>query len=209
MKDSATNNENKKFKFESIQVVDGDANMTIAANAFTAERVSFMSHTKSYTENALVFAFTRSEILSTSLWRLMAPFQILVWISVFLLIAISMFLILLSKKLPSRQRHFIIGGRLNRTPIINLINVMIGNVIPNVRMARGHFGVFARSLTILWIFFWLIVRNSYQGALYGFFQTQRNNSPYDTVEKVRNSDVKINFIGPSWPLMPQGFNKKR
>lgn len=184
--------------------------MTIGSYALTAERVAVMAHTKSYMQNAFVFVYTRNVVVSTPLWRLMAPFQRFLWISIVTLLIVSVLIILLSRKLSARQRHFVIGGQMNRTPILNMINLMIGNMIPNPRMAhREYFGVFARTLVILWVFFWLVVRNSYQGSLYGFLQTQRNHSPYDTVKKVLKSNVKIHVIGSAASLVPQMFNNDR
>ncbi|XP_031623054.1 uncharacterized protein LOC116340609 [Contarinia nasturtii] len=191
-------------------VVNGTATMTIGAYALSLERASIMTPSIVYMQQAFIFAFVNNVILSTPLWRLMGPFQSYVWISIALLLGISFSIILLSKKLSMRQRHFVIGGRMNRTPILNLMNVLIGNVIPNRQMAnRRYFGVFARTLTIFWIFLWLIIRNSYQGSLYGFLQTQRNNSPYDTVNKIRDSDVNIIIPSTSLQLIPKVFNTER
>lgn len=192
------------------QVLMGNASMTMGSYALTAQRVAVMAHTKSYMQITFVFVFTRNMVVTTPLWRLLAPFQCLLWISIVALLSVSILVILLSRKLSTRQRHFLIGGRMNRTPILNMINVLIGSMIPNPRMMQQqYFGVFARTLAVLWILFWLIVRNSYQGSLYGFLQTQRNNSPYDTVNKIRDSDAKINVIGLSTGLIPQIFNNDR
>lgn len=188
----------------------GNASMTMGSYALTAQRVAMMAHSKSYTQNTFVFVFTRNMVITTPLWRLMAPFQHYLWLSIVTLFAVSLLMILLSRKLSTRQRHFIIGGQMNRTPILNMINVVIGNMIPNPRMAQQqYFSVFARTLVILWVFFWIVVRNSYQGSLYGFLQTQRNNSPYDTVKKIHKSDAKINVIGSSSGLIPQIFSDDR
>lgn len=166
-----------------------------------------MANSISYMHHSFIFAFSQRDLFATPLARLMAPFQGCVWISIACLIIISIVAILLTKKLSAKQRHFIIGGHLNRTPILNMMNALIGNVIPNQQMTKfQYFGVFARTLTILWIFFWLIVRNSYQGAMYEFLQSQRVNSPYDTVDKVRVSpDVNIYLMGTAVNLVPDGF----
>lgn len=149
-------------------ILDGVTNMTLGAYALTPQRARVMASSCSYMRTSFVFAFIRILIPSPPLWKLMAPFQNYVWISIAVLLTISITIIILSRKLTTRQRHFIIGGHMNRTPIMNMLNVLIGNVIPNPRMSREkYFGVFARTLALLWIFFWLIVRNSYQGA----FQT--------------------------------------
>lgn len=93
---------------------------------------------------------------------------------------------------------------------MNMLNVLIGNVIPNPRMTNvRYFGVFARTLTILWIFFWLIVRNSYQGSLFQFLQDQRGISPYDTVSKVRDSGVNINMATTLVYMIPNDFDETK
>lgn len=190
-------------------VVDGDANMTIGTYALSLERVSVMSYSKSYSENKFILAYKESSQLATPLARLMSPFESYVWISIAFLLMISILVILLTKKLPLRQRHFIIGGKLNRTPILNMINTLIGNAVSNPRMTqRQYFSIFARTLCILWLFFWVVVRNSYVGSLYGTLQNQQVASPYDTVEKVRMSKAKIYITGTATNLL-EGFDDKR
>lgn len=143
--------------------------MTIGTYAFSLERAKSIANSHAYMQSRIVFGFTESEKFTTSLERLMAPFRSCMWTSIGMLLIISIVIILLTKNLPSQRRHFIIGGRINRTPILNMINAIIGNVIPNQQMNKfQYFGVFARTLTILWIFFWLIVRNSYQGICFDF-----------------------------------------
>lgn len=178
--------------------------MTIGIYTPSLERLPLMASTHSYMQTAFVFAFIRNT--KTSVSRLLEPFQRSVWMSIALLLAISIAIIFITKKLSRRKRHYIIGGHMNRTPILNLINVLIGNVIPNRIMRGNDFTVFARTLTILWIFFWLIIRNAYQGSLYESLQSQRVNSPFDTVEKVRMSNAKINIISTAVSLIPDGFN---
>lgn len=191
-------------------VIDGDANMTVGTYALSMERVNLMSYSRSYTQNALIFAFKKNAQLTTPLARLMSPFQTFVWISIAFLLFISILVILLTKKLSMQHRHFMIGGQMNRTPILNMINMVIGNSIANPKMTQErHFGVFARTLCILWLFFWLIVRNSYQGSLYETLRGHRVESSYDTIEKVRMSTAKIYITGTANNLLPEGFNSAR
>lgn len=87
---------------------------------------------------------------------------------------------------------------------------MIGNTIANRRIVNAtNFSVLARTLTLLWIFFAFIVRNAYQGSLYEYFQNKRIESPYDTVEKVRNSNDTIHLLDPAIAFIPDGFDKRR
>lgn len=161
-------------------------------------------------QHAFVFAFVLNTERLTSIQRLLEPFQDNLWILIGVLLIISTIIILLLKKLPERQRHFIIGGQVNRTPILNMWNVVIGNVIPNPRMVHiQYFGVFARTLCLLWIILWLVVRSSYESSLYEFLESQRIKSPFDTVEKVRLSNAKIHVTKNGVSFIPDVFDKKR
>lgn len=184
--------------------------MTVGSYDSSLERIKIMSYSHSYMQHAFVFAFLKSKENSTPSTRLMAPFQHNVWISIAIILSASTCIILLSKKLPTRQRHFVIGGHMNRSPVTNMLNVMIGNAIPNPKMKLNRFfGVFARTLFILWLVFWLVLRNSYQSSLYQFLQNQVQKSPYDTVEKVHSSGIKVNVIRTSINSVPQNFEEKR
>lgn len=167
-----------------------------------------MQYTNPYLQQSLVFSYT--EFVDTPLSRLLAPFHCYLWFSLSLLVCISIFIILLLKKLSKRHRHFIIGGRTNRSPILNMLSSLIGNAIANPRiLQRTYFGTFARTLAILWIFFWLIIRNAYQGSLYDFLQSQRVNSPYDSVEKIRASNVKIVISNPTLSFLLMDIKPER
>lgn len=191
-------------------VIDGVANMTVGTYAFSIERVNVMSYSKSYTQNSLIFAFKQNAQLATPIARLMSPFQAFVWLSIAFLLTVSILVILLTKKLSMQHRHFMIGGRMNRTPILNMINIVIGNVVSNPRMTQGrYFGVFARTLCILWLFFWLVLRNSYQSSLYETLRSHRVDSSFDTIEKVRMANAKIYMTSTAANLLPEGFNSAR
>lgn len=184
--------------------------MTIGTYALSIDRVSVMSFTRSYMQHAFVFAFAESAVFSTPIGQLLAPFQDSVWMLIALLLVISILFILLSKRLSAHRRHFIIGGRMNRTPVLNMLNALIGNVIPNRMMTQPtYFSTFSRTLTILWLLFWLIVRNAYEGSLYESLQSQRAKPLYDTVEEVRKSGAKINVISSAVGLIPDGFDRKK
>lgn len=179
--------------------------MTVGTHALTSERAALFYYSRSYMQDSFIFTFAECNVFESPLSRLLAPFQTTVWISILLLLLMSTFILLLTKMLSKRNRHLIIGGQMNRTPIINMLNGMLGNMIP----VRAMFGRFVRTLTILWIFFWLIVRNAYQGSLYDHFQSQRINSPYDKIDKVRNSNATIHMFSAAVDLIPDGFNSQR
>lgn len=99
---------------------------------------------------------------------------------------------------------------MNRTPILNMWTSVLGNAIGNPRMVdRGNFSTFARTLAILWIFLWFIIRNAYQGALYTSLQDSRFSSPYNTFKKNYKLNCKILTPPPDSFIIKDMFNKDR
>lgn len=138
------------------------------------------------------FAYKADNGLSLSLIELTAPFRFSLWLTLLILFLSVTFLILLTKKLQRKWRHFYIGGRINRSPILNIWSIVLGKEIANPRITSGrNHGTFARTLLMSWILLWFVIRSCYEGALFNKFQNNRIESPYDTVDKVRASDCNI------------------
>lgn len=125
--------------------------------------------------------------------KLFLPFRIRIWIIWFVCLFSAIIVILFTKLLTQRQRHFIIGGRMNRTPILNMIRLFLGGTISNPRMARNlqYFGTFARTLTMIWILSTFILRNAYEGQLFGHLRSPLMDSPYDTVQQILDSNFTV------------------
>lgn len=167
------------------------ADFTIGGYILNKERAELFAASNPYLQASLGFCF-REINAYTPLARLTAPFRYRIWWTICGFLAISTTVILLSKKLSKELRHFFIGGQTNRTPILNMWSSFLGNSIANPKMISGeYFGNFARTIFILWIILWFVIRSSYQGALYTYLQKHRLTSPYDTVDKIRESDCKI------------------
>ena len=166
------------------KVYDGEAEFAIGGYILSKERTELFSHTNPYLQTSIGFSFVETELYSP-FTRLMAPFQNPIWIAICLIIFASRVMILLTKRLSRKWRHFYIGGQINRSPILNAWNSVLGTPIPNPRIKGRSFSNFARTLTILWIFHWFVIRNAYQGSLYEYLQANRSTSSYDTVDKIR------------------------
>lgn len=170
---------------------DGKANLTTGGYGASQRLWMVFSLSVPYVQSSLGFAFREREDQS-HLARLTAPFQVHIWHIIIGLLIVSIVIILLTKKLPRQWRHFVIGGRRNRTPILNMWNTVLGGPICNPKMIyRRAFGTFARTLLILWIMLWLVIRSSYQGALYDFLQRHQFSNAYDTIEKITKSNCKL------------------
>lgn len=191
-----------------FKVYNGKVNLSTGGYGSTIRNSILFSLSVPYVQSSLGFAFREREI-DNPLTRLMAPFETDVWLSTLGLLILSMVAILLTKKLPRQWRHFIIGGRQNRTPILNLWNTVLGGPILNRRMKyRRTFGTFARTLLLLWILLWFIIRQGYQGTLYKFLQRHQYSTAYNTIDKITKSDCKI-LIAPAAPKSVYSFDSKR
>lgn len=176
------------------QIVENRANLSIGLIIRKATRDSKMIPTISFLQVDAHFAYQIYAEFESPLSRLLAPFSTPLWIFLAVFVTISVIIVLLTKHLPTKKRHFLIGGRLNRTPVFNMLHLMLDGSVANRLMRRQtrYFGTFSRSLTMIWILGFLVVRNAYQSSLYTYLQEQRLPSPYDTVEKVNRSGVIIN-----------------
>lgn len=159
--------------------------------ALSKERSIIFTASNPYLQASFGFCFKQGNAF-IPFTRLVAVFKIKIWGLICGLLLIAMMMILLTKKLPPKWRHFIIAGRLNRSPILNMWTVVVGNPISNPYLeSRRNFGTFARTLLLLWILMWFVIRNAYQSALYKYLQSHRLSSPYDTIEKIQSSDCKV------------------
>lgn len=174
--------------------------MNLTTGGFGASVIlsKFFSLSFPYIQSSLGFAFRENEI-DSPLERFMAPFETDIWYIIGGILIISIVLILLTKKLSRQWRHFIIGGRRNRAPITNMWNTVLGGPIINRRMKNlKSFGTFARTLLLLWIMLWFVIRQGYQGTLYKFLQRHQYSTAYNTIDKITKSDCKV-LVPPHTP----------
>lgn len=190
--------------------IKNEVNLTFGVYMVTKERATFLEIGDLFIQVKMVFAFKERDTLIKSIARFTAPFGCFVWLLIFGVLSFAVVIILLTKKLSRKWRHFYIGGRQNRSPIQNMWATVLGNPIANRYIASGRsFGTFARTLLLLWILLWLIIRNAYQGALYYHLQGQTFSSPYDSVEKIEASNCKIFAIPSIIPLLKNFFKSER
>lgn len=170
----------------------GGADVTFGGYMITYLRAAISSSTDPYVQSTLGFAYIKNEAHVLSIKRLLAPLKPIMWFAILTILFLSTFVILLTKKMTRKWRHFYIGGRMNRSPILNMWLSVLGKSIPNQRIANGqNFSNFARTLAILWMLMWLVIRSSYEGQLYTYLQRIRFEQDYDTVEKVKASNCKV------------------
>lgn len=175
-----------------FQVMTGEANLTVGTYAYKALSNFFFTPSYPYMQLQLGFTITLGNDIQSPIEKLLAPFQEYLWLSLGICLCAAIGVILFSKQLDPARRHFIIGGKMNRTPMYNMMILLLGGGIGNRRLNKlKYFGTFARSLTLIWLLVTLVMRGSYQGALFGFLQRQVIESPYETTTKIFRSDCNL------------------
>ena len=142
-------------------------------------------------ENSLVY-FSFPEVLVISPGRklsafekLFQPFDKFTWILLLITFVAALIVIFVIKiKLPQFQE--IVFGTENQHPVTNLFSAFIGG-----NQTRIPTKTFSRSLLMMWLIFCLIIRNSYQGSLYNFLQSDESLNQGNTIEDLveRNFDL--------------------
>ncbi|XP_059619128.1 uncharacterized protein LOC132263401 [Phlebotomus argentipes] len=121
----------------------------------------------------------------TAMEKILYPFNITVWTSILAVFIIWTVVVIVGKFLPVRKRIFIFGFN-NHFPFVNVINVFLGGSMPSSPRRN-----FARFLLISWIILSLVVRTSYQGALFGFLKESKGPVLVDSIEEMQEEGYKI------------------
>lgn len=191
-------------------VLTNEADFITGGNQRTETRSSFLLESDAILYSSLTFVYTEDKIQQLNIIRLFAPFKPYLWFIIWTIIFLTIFLILLTKKLTRKWRHFYIGGRINRTPILNLWAAILGKSIGNRRISNGRtIGNFARTLILFWILLWFVIRSCYEGVLYSKMQNNQHYSPFDTIEKIQKSKCKILLLPSAYPYLSRFIDKER
>uniref|UniRef100_A0A3F2ZEN3 Uncharacterized protein n=1 Tax=Phlebotomus papatasi TaxID=29031 RepID=A0A3F2ZEN3_PHLPP len=121
----------------------------------------------------------------TSMEKLFFPFDLNTWCCVALCFIVSAIVVTVAKYVLPHRRAFVFG-RANHYPFINTIDVFLG---ASIHRTPGR--NFARFLLLVWIVMSLVLRSSYQGALFRFLTCQNNVSLVDTLPKLAKEGFKI------------------
>lgn len=168
--------------------------MTLGAHLMWEEFRQLLSPSIPYYYMSMGFFHkdTQTHAHISPITSILTPFNTSLWFALLAILHFAIVIILMTKKLTQKWRHFYIGGRLNRNPILNAWALVLGHSIANPQIANGRsIRKFSRTLTIIWIILWFLVRSWYEGALYNYLQGNRQSSPYDTIEKVLAANCKI------------------
>ena len=159
------------------------------------KRATVSRPTVAYLYQSLKYAIEPPRPFNEPFKHLIGPLNLDVWLAILALLFVSGAVILCLKFLPPAFRRFVIGGYVNRTPIMNMWNSFLGGgVVQWNGQDRRALSTFAKALFVISSLGWLIIRNSYQGSLYDFLRRDDIDNSLDTSKKVHASNCDTHTL---------------
>lgn len=104
---------------------------------------------------------------------------------------ISFFVVFLLKYQPSTVRNFVYGNDI-KTPCLNIANIFFGGSLHKLPVRN-----FARTLIGLFMIYSLVIRSSYQGALFNFMKGDFREEPVNDLKTMVEQDFTFYVIESS------------
>lgn len=171
-----------KKNFEMLQ--KGEVNLTMFAIVNTIERSEQFTASFPYAYTSVVFTTPHGPPF-TPLEKLMLPFEPMVWMCVLIATGIASCVTIYMSGRSKRWRDFVFG-RKNHTPFLNYINITLGGGVTQPPVHN-----FARTIFMIWLLGCLVLRSSYQGALFSFIQSQKSAVEIESLEKLAQFNFTI------------------
>lgn len=160
-------------------------NFTMFAAVNTVERSKEFTSSFPYAYSSVVYTIPNGPPYSP-LTKLVLPFEKNVWLWIVVCTGMAFITItFISGCCAKKWRDFVFGSK-NQTPFLNYINIMLGGAITAVGSPVRNF---ARTIFLIWLLGSLILRSSYQSALFRFIQSQKSAIEIHSLEQL----VKYNF----------------
>lgn len=128
--------------------------------------------------------------------KLLKPLNYSVWLCTFGIFIASLITATFLEHQFTKLRNFVIGEQVKH-PSLNIVNISMGGSVPHMPQRN-----FARYLFGLFSFYCLVIRSSYQGALYQYLQIDLREKIVETTEEM----VTRNF---SFYMLPSGESSKK
>lgn len=128
--------------------------------------------------------------LFTSFEKLLMPFHEYLWLSVWIVFIFSAIAISLIRCRARVIQSFVLGVG-NTSPYLNLTNVLLGG---SIRLPRRNF---ARTLIAFYLFYCLIIRSSYTGALFNFLRSESRENEVKDLSEMIQRDFKFHVLDSS------------
>jgi len=170
----------------------------------TGQRLELTSSSQTYVVTELVMVVPPGVPFS-AISKLLSPFDWSVWIVVYGLLAVVVIIITILKFQSQTTKDFVFG-RNNQTPLLNVVNVLVGVPVPKLPTRN-----FARWLLTMFVLLWLVVRSLYQALMYENLQSTERNLPVQSIAETVERGFIYYMISPTQEnvrYLPEVYNRR-
>ncbi|XP_038121315.1 uncharacterized protein LOC6038481 [Culex quinquefasciatus] len=160
-------------------VFSGEADFTLGGYLLYQELLQTMSITTGYYVSDFVFVVPEELVSISSLKRLLQPFQITVWISVLAMLGLVYAVF-------SCYNGVTVGHSFKNHSLLMLYRSLMGGSLPSI--PRGNFIRFAM---LLWLYYGVVIRESYNCAMYGFLTAKPEPTDISSFAKMAASGYQF------------------
>lgn len=98
-----------------------------------------------------------------------------------------------------RQRLAFVFGVANHTPLLGLFAILLGATASPTLPTRN----FARFVLVVWTLGCIVLRNSYQGALFHFMQTPMTTAPIGSISELVSHNYTLRMAPDLFALFDE------
>jgi hypothetical protein len=166
------------------KVIKNEANFTIGFFGVTPLRFQFMAVSYSYHTSSFTWQVPPGKPYS-SLDKLFKPFKYIIWSCISTIFIVIFIVVVAIKFQPKMVRNFVYGERIE-SPFFNVLNIFFGGAL--TLLPRRNF---ARFILGLFLWYCLVIRSSYQGALFKFLQMDARENIVSGMREMIEKDFKL------------------
>lgn len=171
-------------------VMKNEAEFTLGMFTITYLRSKFMTSSEFYYSVPFILIVPPG-IPFSSFEKLFRPFQLPVWMLLFVTFVAAACVVTAVKFQSVHIRNFVFGSK-NKSPYLNILNVFVGGSL--TLLPRRNF---ARSLLMMFLLFSIVKRTLYQGALFQFLQADDRNKEVQTIDELVEKGFLVHMMPSS------------
>lgn len=163
---------------------NGAVNLTMFSIVNTVERSTEFTASYPYAYASIYFTTPHGPPFSP-LSKLALPFEPMVWLCLVIVFATTITVNIYVLSGSKRRRDFVFGEN-NQNSLLNFVNMTLGGVVTQLPTRN-----FARTLFTIWLLGSLVLRSSYQGALFNVIQSQKPALEFNSLEQLAEYNYTI------------------
>lgn len=171
-------------------ILEKRANLTIGYFASTGKRNLIMSSSYVYYTSKLVWTRPPGRLF-TSFEKLFKPFRSILWSCILALFFLSFLVIRYTRSQSEKFQKFVLGPG-NTSPCLNISNIFFGGSLHRLPSQN-----FARFLLAVFFIYCLVIRSSYQGALFNFMQSSSREKGVDSIQDMTKENFTFYVVDSS------------